>query len=188
MNHLYKYVLTGCVFFSQLASAETVSFDATQLAALNPGVSDSFQVNLLGSGFTSGTDGGGVNFTYDPAVLRVDSLELDPANWDFFADTGLIDNSAGTVTGVEFATSSLSLPSDFVVGTVAFTAVGVGTSILSLSESFGIGGWALLGDPQDVSFVDSSVTVSAVPLPASFWLLTSGIVGLFGATKRRKEG
>lgn len=172
-----KKITLGAVF--ALVSLLTAPVHAATVAfATSPTVNlgATFTLDLIGTGFAGGTDGGGVNVAFDASVLNVLSVSLDPI-WDVWADTGTIDNSGGSITGIDFSTFS-SMPSDFTIGSIQFQAIGAGASGLSLTESFGIGGFALSGEPQTVSFLDGSISVTAVPLPAALWLMLSGLTAL----------
>jgi len=45
---------------------------------------------------------------------------------------------------------------------------------------------APLGQNGTVVFEPTSITISAVPVPAALWFFGSGLLGLFGITKRKK--
>lgn len=179
IRHIYFALLLcgSSLWLSMAAQASTVTFDP-QNSVVGLG---EFTVNIIGTEFTGGTDGGGVNVTYDAAVLQAVSVTLDPV-WNIFASSGTIDNVGGSITGIDFATFN-SLPSSFLIGTIRFNAVGVNATALNLSESFGIGGFALGGQAQTVTFTGGSVTV--VPLPAAWSLMLGGIAPL-GWLLRRK--
>jgi hypothetical protein len=178
-----KQIVAGAVVWLLSATsvlANTVTFNPS---VSNVQLNDIFTVDIVGTDFTSGTDGGGVNVSFDPSILNVLSVSLDSV-WDIWADTGTIDNTSGTVTGIDFATFS-NLPSSFTIGTLQLKATGTGSSTLGLTESFGIGGFALGGSSQTVSFQDGTVNVSTVPLPASVFLLLSGLLPMLGRMRRR---
>lgn len=161
------------------ATANTIGFSPDPKAVLQG--SGNFTVNLVGTGFTSSTDGGGVSISFNPAILQAVSVVFDPS-WNFFTAAGSINNTLGTITGIEFATTGTPAAS-FTVGTITFaptTALVVGSSVLGLTEfTTGItGGFAVAGSPQTVAFDNGLVDVQAVPAPGALWLLATGLAGL----------
>ncbi|MCC7259188.1 MAG: PEP-CTERM sorting domain-containing protein [Gammaproteobacteria bacterium] len=132
-------------------------------------------MDLIGTGFGSGSlDGGGIDFTFDPGVLQVVGVVLSP-DWEFPVPPATIDNVAGTVTGINFA-SFADRTGDLTFATVTFDANGPGSSALLLSENasspFFTGGVAY---PDLVFSTQGSVevTASAVPLPGTLGLLAT---------------
>lgn len=75
MKYLSAIALSASLF-SQPVLSETVSFDPNQIAGLDIKVGDTFQIDVVGTEFTSGTDGGGINFGFDPGIVQVDDLVL----------------------------------------------------------------------------------------------------------------
>ncbi len=80
------------------AHAATVSFDPPSAVA---NVDDVFSMTITGSGFVSDLDGGGLSLAFDPMLLMVQDVTFD-SSWDFFTDSGIIDNTAGTITDMQF--------------------------------------------------------------------------------------
>lgn len=160
------------------AYAATISWDS---ANTNVNLNDVFTLNIVGTGFANIVDGGGVNFTYDQSVLNVLSVSIDESVWDFAVDTGTINNSTGSVDGIMVNTFS-GVTGDFVVASIQMQAVGSGSSLLALSE-FGLNPWASGGSAINPQFVDATVNVSAVPVPAAIWLFGSGLLVLFRLRK-----
>ena len=150
-------------------------------------IGDVFSVDIMGSGFTSNVDGGGVNLSFDQSRLNVLSVSIDESVWNFGStgvSTGVIDNGAGLVDGIMVNTLA-DVAGDFVIATIEFQAMDVGISSLLLSD-WGINPWASGGSLINPDYIASSVEVSAVPLPAAVWLFGSGLIGLAGVAKRRK--
>lgn len=186
MKTLSKLVIVALIFFSGHVAAGEIGWGSSPSPIY---VGDTFSVNIVGSGFVSDVDGGGVNFNFDNSILSVQSVTIDSA-WDsLISDGGSIDNGLGTVDGIYVNTFD-SINGNFVVATVEFLATGVGTSALNLSE-FGLNPWASGGSLLNPDFLNGSLTVEAappsgVPVPAAAWLFGSGLLGLAGMARRRK--
>lgn len=171
---------------SSLGTASAAVVDGTVLfnpsdSVVNQGAS--FFLDINASGFTSSLDGGSFNFLFDPAIVRVDNVVVDPTIWDFGVTNGTTNNTTGSVSGVEFNTFLNNPIGDFHIATVTFTALGLGVSPLILSE--GANPYGSGGTPLTVGFQSGSITV--VPLPPSLWVMGFSLVGLglFGPRKAR---
>lgn len=151
--------------------------------------------------------GGGFDVTYDASVLEY--VDWDWSTIDFTFDRS-ISRKPSVYTGESEYTSGnqglldgLSL-NDFndisggKAGTLLFRAVGSGISELNLFPDATYGedwggefAWAELGTGKygtvSVGFSGSTVTVSAVPVPAALWLFGSGLAGLAGVASRRRS-
>lgn len=165
------------------AHANTISFSPSSLSVGLAG--GNFTLDLVGTGFTESTDGGAVSIAFDPAVVSIVSVSLDPI-WDAFTALGTIDNGAGTITGIEFATFATPAAS-FLVGTITFAPVGSGTTSLTITEftTGALGGFGVAGQFQTVTFESGSVSVAAIPEPATALLLAPALLALGGMRRRR---
>lgn len=151
------------------------------LVGLDPAVAvvdvgDLFSVTISGSSFVSNVDGGALSLTFDPAVVEVQKVIIDPA-WNFMVDPGMIDNAAGTVSDIEFIQFGSTVMGDFAIAEVQLQAKGPGESVLDLlpgSSPFGSG-----GDPIPVEFAPGLVQVQPVPEPGAGWLTLAGIALIF---------
>jgi len=169
---------------SSHVSASTITWDAL---STDVNVSDIFTIDVIGTGFTSNVDGGGINFSFDQSILNVLSVSIDESVWDFGStgiNTGTIDNLNGTVDEIMVNTFS-NVTGDFIVASIEVMAVGTGSSLLSLTE-YNLNPWASGGSLINPDFVTASVNVTAVPLPAAAWLMICGL-GLLGFTARKKD-
>jgi hypothetical protein len=145
--------------------------------------------------------GGGTDFTWDSSVLTFQGFAFSstfaalrdptfdtkptasPNPWDLQA-SNLVTIGFGNFNGI-------SIPTDTLVGTLTFNVVGVpGSSTqIALSDSAKWSGFFdTQSNPITVSYTGATASVapvSAVPLPASGWLLMSGFTGLLGIVRRR---
>ncbi len=185
MKNYKIIVFTALALLSTHASAATITWGT---APAFVGVNDTFTIDVVGLGFTTNVDGGGINISYDASVLNVLSVSIDETVWDLGSTairTGTIDNVAGTVDGIMMNAWS-DVTGDFVAASIVFEAVGSGnSSLLSISE-FALNPWANAGSVLNPLFVDSLIDVSAVPVPAAVWLFGSGLIGLAGMVRRKK--
>ena len=184
MKSFNKLFFVISILLSGHLSAATITWDQPVLNVNNSG-SQIFTLDVVGAGFVSNVDGGGINISFDQTVLSVLSVTIDEVVWNFGGtgvNTGTIDNVAGTVNGVMVNTMLLDLTGDFVVASIQMKAIGVGVSSLLLTE-YAMNPWASGGSLISPSFVAGNVTV--VPVPAAVWLFGSGLLGLFGVAKRK---
>ena len=177
-------LLALCV--SGYSQAATISFNAgTQDVAIG----SHFTLNVLGTEFPA-IVGGGLNLSFDASVLQISSVSINTSVFDFYTGTGteegVLNNVLGTLTDTSFNTFA-GATGDFTIMTIGFTAVGTGTSLLSLSES---SIWVFSDDMgkaigSQIAFLPSSINVSAVPVPAAAWLFGSGLLVLARVLRRK---
>lgn len=180
---LHQTLLASATLLACLAAqAQTVSITPS-LSNVNLG--DTFSVDVAATGFPDKIFGGGYNLAFDPAILQLDAVTI-PASWEFATSTGLLDPVAGTVSDVFFNTFVAPIKGDFLTATLKFTAVGSGTSAISLSESGAFPFGNEFGNPVAVTYVNGSVNVAAVPEPSSLALLLAGVACMGLVSSRRK--
>lgn len=180
---LHHTLLASATLLACLAAqAQTVSITPS---LTNVNLGDTFSVDVAATGFPDKIFGGGYNLAFDPAIVQLDAITI-PASWEFATSTGLLDPASGTVSDVYFNTFVAPVKGDFLTATLKFTAVGSGTSAISVSESGSFPFGNELGNPVAVTYVNGSVNVAAVPEPGSLSLLLTGVayMGLIGWRKR----
>ncbi len=183
MQNIKKIIIPFLLLLSGHISAATVSWDST---ITNVNVNDIFTVNVIGTGFFSNVDGGGVNISFDQSVINILSVSINESVWDFGGfgiSNGVIDNSSGTVNAIMVNTFA-DVTGDFTIATIEVQAIAAGTSVLALTE-YGLNPWASAGSLINPDYVDGDVIVSAVPVPAAAWLFGSGLLLLTGFFKRK---
>lgn len=181
---LNKNAWLGACFGASLLLSATVTEAATvrfEPSTLSVNLGSVFSMDIIAEDFTTTTEGGGLNLSFDQSIVNVNSVALDASVWEFFTNTGTINNRTGMVSDMIFA-SFAGRTGNFDIGTVFFTAIGPGTSNLELTSSL-LNPFAGGGDAIPVTLTDGSVSV--VPLPAALWFLLSGMGTLWLATKRR---
>lgn len=182
------------LFATDLASAATISFDRPSLDGLTVG--DRVTLEIQGRGFTSGSAGGGLDLSWDPAVLAISSLDdvelLFPGD-RFIFDRGTLDTVAGTLTNLATNSFSGTPGANFTIARITVTALAAGTTQLGLAlGSFAGGGknvWTTAAGEviDNLVFEPMDVTVAPVPLPAGLWLLP-GALAVLGARLQREAG
>ncbi len=183
---MLKQLLSAVVFLATpLAHAATI-----HLTPLTPtvAVGDNFAISVHAAGFPT-TGGATLGLEFNPSVVHLTGLTLTPgAPFDTLSPTA-IDNVAGKVSFITIlAPLAGSLPSgDFDVFTMKFTAVGLGTSPVTLIDDGGIKSWT--GSDflpiKEITYQQVLVTVQPIPVPAAVWLFGSGLLGLLSVARRR---
>ena len=193
-------VLFGLLHMGAASAALVmVSFDPVNQTVVqgNP-VSVDLVISDLGNEILTGFD---LEISFDDSILSFQSFTvgpgptgLDPSGLDFgfFSygfDLGLGTAAVGDVSVDSDATLQATQPDSFVLGTLAFDTLSIGTSALTIS-------YALLAGELDASGLSvtelqadlgaGSIEVSPIPVPAAIWLFGTGLIGLIGFSKRRK--
>lgn len=164
------------------AQAQSLSVQPVDTAVT---VGDTFTLDVQGSGFAKAITGGGFSLAFDPAVLKLDTVKI-PAAWEFAPSTGLLDAMAGTVTDVSFNTFAAPKAGNFLAAQLTFTAIGGGSSAVSLSGS---PIWVFSdvdANVVNVAFAPGKVNVSAVPEADSLTLMLAGL-GCIGLMRRLRS-
>lgn len=184
MNHIRSIATVASALCIALTSfsvhAQNVSFD-TDTLTVAPG--ESFSLNLRATDFTNAVLGGGFGLSFDPGVLRLDSVVI-PASWEFARNGGLIDNPSGTLSDAYFATNN-PVAGDVKLATLTFTAINVGQSLVTpLANTLQpfVEDGALEATLPTYHF--ATVTV-AVPEPGALALMLAG--GLAAARLRSRR-
>jgi hypothetical protein len=134
-----------------------------------------FSVLVRGDSFSESVVGGGFDLSFDPAVVRLESVTINSAVWEFAPSGGTINNSAGTLSTAAFATFAATPPSgNFLAATLNFSAKAVGNSALTLLPSAVAVFASAAGDPISVTFGSGTVNVVAVPEPATWASMALG--------------
>ena len=194
----------GALLIAFQVNAATVALTPSQLTV---DLNTTFNLDVGGTGFTNGATSGSVVLTWDQNFLEIANVvlasglqadgtgtggtfewqtitpgTLAPGSFDlsaFFTDTNVFGGgSTFPATGAAF---------DFL--TITFNAINSTLNPADVMILAGSGGnWqdannnAILG----VQYGSAMVTVNPVPVPASVWLLGSGILGLVGMGRSRK--
>ena len=195
-------LLAGMMCLSGLASvqaAPVVYFDLDGDAVMDTNASftlgDSFVASLYVTdvdGLHGGLISWGTEIVFDNNQLFASGYSIDPG-WPLAGSQNNIDNGNGSI---ELLASSFSAQTGTIkLADISFDSLTTGTSQLSLGELFptnltfdafaGADGYSY---DSEVIFNDVSLEITAVPLPATAWLMLSGMVGLMGVMGKQKAG
>lgn len=169
-----------------LLSLQALAAPEVKLAASQPSVNvgDVFSVMLSAASFDaiagksidSISGARDLTFSFTSGTLEVVNVTLAP-QWTFGVNLGVVDPTAGTITGLRFGSFPAVTGTDFAIGTVTLRAVAAGSGTLDLvSGTFQgkLGG--VTGQSFSPAMGEATVVVaSAVPEPASLALLLAGL-------------
>ncbi len=191
-NIVKALALTSFVSFAFISNANAAVISLVpNLIGYSPGdtitigVGDTLSLTVRATEYPGGTSGGGVVVDYSAGTGFVSAATVTfPTEWNFIADS-TIDNAGGTVTA-----STVGFPgattATFDLAIITFTANAVGSFYMGLSElasnPFFLSDGTTLAMPTF-----NGANVSVVPIPPAIWLLGSGLVGLIGMARRKRN-
>lgn len=161
---------------------------------------DTFEVLLRGKDFdhdhngvkvNSITGGQGFKLAFSSGLLQLVSVGID-SRWSFKPDPGVIDNKAGTLTGLRFGNFPATEDDDFNIATLTLKALGAGDATLAVTAGTMAGTLAAIaGSTPGKSVVPTFgalnlqiLPVSQVPEPQHWAMLLAGL-GVLGLRLRR---
>jgi hypothetical protein len=174
-------ILAGFLFSGAAAQAATVNVSSSaNLSTL--AIGDTFVADVQGAEFGSNIVGGAFALGFDKTVLHLDSWTVDQNVW-------ALGGGNSTVTE-DYYFNAFSLTSnypkgDMNIGDLKFSVVGPGSTTIALADP--TLNWATAGGqayPDQNQIHYGSLAVSAVPAPAAYWLLSTGLIVL-GWMRRR---
>lgn len=190
MKNLVKLVFVLYVMsVSMLSHAASVDMSMSPQTTDVFGLNQIFTLDIVGV-FNSDAGevlvGGALDLIYDASIINVNSVTLNTPV-DFGSSTGIIDNVGGSIDTIGFASFVGVADGVFSLATVEFESIGFGTSALMLQNSNDlIFEWAN-GVGDLVTFASTDGSVRVVPLPASAWLLLTGVIGLASIVRRKQS-
>ena len=177
-------LVTAMIFSLGVCSAQANTVSVLP-ASQTVNIGDVFAVDIVGTGFTTPLDAGGINLSFDLSVLSpVLASPPDYATFGSSWTTSFQPVLNGNTLEDIFFFADTAPSGDFNIVTLWFEAIGTGSSVIDITESQ-LNPFAGAGGALSVKLVDGNVTVSTVPVPAAAWLFGSGMLGL-GAIARRK--
>ena len=128
-NLNYRFVLLLLLFSSVCRAEPAVNIVADKKVPLGQTIS----VDIVMNDFPE-SQGGGLNLTFNPKVVRINQVVVDQSVWRFFQQDGQVDNDNGKVTDIVFATFP-GVSGDGIIAKVELTTIKKGNSRLRLEES-----------------------------------------------------
>ena len=181
---LVRVIFGLIVYISSIGGTQAAN--SLSLIAGNPTVTAGSQATFeLWMDFSGDpTLGGGVDVIFDN-FINGNQLSFSSYTPEILGDTFLIDVPIVNMNGksldrITFGDFTNGLEGSALVGTLVFDTLVAGNFNLSLIDSVDAGGFfSISGTPQVPAYISANLTVtpSAVPIPATAWLMLSGLIG-----------
>ncbi len=192
MNRISNIIVgIALVIGVSAAQAATISLSPTTNEAPQGG---QVAFDLIANFGADSTTGGAIDIQWgDPSVITFASFAFDPgfgipprdATFD------VLDVQSSNLVSVGFGNfSGISIPTDTVIGTITFNAVGAPgteTAIQLQDSAVWAGFYDTTGAPINVSYSGATAKVAPVPLPVASWLFLSGFGALVGIGRQRSR-
>ena len=182
------------VYISSISGAQATT--SLSLTASNPTVTAGSQATFeLWMDFTGDpTLGGGVDVIFDN-FINGNQLSFNSYTPEALGDPSLIKVPTVNANGksldrITFGDVINGLEGSALVGTLTFDALVAGDYTLSLIDNVDAGGfYSIASQPQFPAYTSASLIVnpSAVPLPATAWLMLSGLIGIAYRSKVKQS-
>ena len=162
---------------SGVALAATVGFSPSPKSAAT---NETFDMDIVGTGFTDPLAGGTFDISFDSNLVQINSVTVNTTVYEFLPDGGSLI-SPGLWGTVGFDTFGTAPTGDITIATVNLTALGTGTSNLTIVNS------EFYDDTVNTLFptLTPGVINPPVPVPAAVWLFGSGLVGFIGLARKK---
>jgi hypothetical protein len=190
------HLLTALALASASSVTQATPVVQFDLASLAVNVGDSFVLLLQGAGFdfTAGgltinnvSGGQHLNLAFTAGAMEITGISIEP-RWTFSSANkpGVIDNAAGTLTGMAFGTFPATTDTAFDIARITFHALQPGPAeVVVTAVDFAGKVNNLPGATIVASFMPSAVQINAVPEPESWAMLAAGLAWL--ALRRRSH-
>lgn len=193
MNHINAITVAIAIGLSATsANAAVISLTPTTASAPQGG---QVTFDVIADFEGQSTVGGTFDVQWDSSVIGFNDFAFDPSFSARDPDFDVEDLQLSNLLNIGFGNlSGLSITSDTVIGTLTFDvtgAPGMETAVTLLAS--GTGDPFFDSDslePINPNYFGATAMVAdtaPIPLPAASWLLMGGLVGLFGAARRRKK-
>lgn len=190
-----KFLIGVCLLLCSFAPAYAATVNVVVDPPADPlaiSIGETFTVTVSNTDFVQ-TGGATLDIIWSAAILDLVSISIAPGGfWQLDPGTpSAAQQTAGVVDGFSIF-GDLFAPENDPVGNfdsfvLEFIAQATGSSTITIDENIPAGGWIASSDFTQIPGViynQGSVTVAAVPVPASVWLFGSAL-GVLGWIRRR---
>ena len=121
---MLKKLTVIAVLFMGCASSQAATVYLDPIAQ-SASIGSSVAVSLAGEDFSQTIDGGGINLSFNPAVLQITNVTVNTTTWEFSTTPGTINNTTGDLTNLTFS-SLFGRSGNFPIAQIDFLATGFG--------------------------------------------------------------
>lgn len=191
-NNSAFWLFTLILLLPLQASADTISTNTvkfSQGSSINALAGSTFTIDLIGTNFLVGPDGASFGLSWNPQILSYVDISIANPPWD----TAYVSDSNapnGIIDYIFLSSTTGTTLTDFALASFTFNVVATQEQLATISlnlDPFNVGFVSPDAEPINVNFYSTQVnitTATTIPVPATAWLLGTGLFAISAVTRR----